>query len=797
MRDRRPTPPRSRFPPGFVILVAALLLALLAAKSLLRRQPAAPVTDPGQGSLAPNASTLPPEVLREFLAIEARESEAARTTWAADEAAQAWAVGIEAFWDQLNRRRGELQPLLAPPARSLAAPPAAGSFDLPLGITAWTSASNIPPTALALDDPRVAQWRAEGWGLDQSEWRHVRFQPDTGTGTKKPASRFDVRLHLSRPSPPARVQIDARLRIDWPTPSPAPDGPSAGDWTVEHWDILRRDGEVAFQEAARLEIPPFPKTTWIDPLIAASPASKERRPNQFLLAARNLRVVRGEDGAWSATALSPHHPGLIFTALLGDFTGDGHDDLLCVVRSGILILPGDAGLGFEQPALRAWTAPERLLYAQAITCGDIDHDGDLDLFLGQYRTPYESGQMPRPFFDALDGPPGFLLKNRGDGTFDDTTAAAGLAPKRHRRSYAASFVDLDSDGDLDLLVTSDFAGVDVHENDGRGRFADRSGTWIDDPRAFGMSHLFSDFDADGALDCFVAGMPQPTADRLHAIGAERPGHESWRHERARITFGNRLYFGASGGAGWLQREVGSEVARGGWAWSAADVDLNHDGFPEIHVINGHETRASVRDYEREFWLHDIYVGDSTPRPEVDAYFSSKFATTRAQGWSYGGYEKNRLYLNLGGTRFVEAAHVLGLALENDCRNVLADDFDGDGDQDLLVSTFDVWPAPLQTLRLLENTLAPEGHWIEIQPDPSVGSAAALGAMVRIRHGAQQQVRTLVTGAGYRSQAAPVARFGLGRASRVDEVEVRWPGGQVSRIQGPGADQRHFTAPPPP
>ncbi len=793
MRDRRPTTPHDRYSPRFPILVVLLILAFLGARAVLRRQ-ATPATG-APGPLAPTASTpastLSPEVLKDFLAIETRENEVKLTTWAAEEAGQAWATGIESFWDRLNRHRGELGPFLELPARSLAVPSSNTPVSLPLGINSWTSASNTPPSPLSPSDPRIAEWRAEGWGLDQSEWRHVRFQP--ATDSRNPASHFDVRLHFTRPLPPARVQIDARLRIDWPAAAPAPDIPPVGDWTVEHWEVLRRDGEAAFQESALLEIPPFPKTTWIDPLIAASPFPDSRAPNQFLLAARNLRVFRGADGAWAAVPLSPHHPGLIFTALLADFTGDGQDDLLCVVRGGIVILPGGPGLAFEQPALRAWTAPARLLYAQAITCGDIDHDGDLDVFLGQYRTPYESGQMPRPFFDALDGPPAFLLRNRGDGTFDDATSESGLSPKRHRRSYAASFVDLDSDGDLDLLVTSDFAGVDIHENNGLGRFTDRSSTWIDDPRAFGMSHLFSDFDADGALDCFVAGMPQPTADRLEALGAERPGRESWRAERARSTFGNRLYFGD--GHGLRQRDVSAQVARAGWAWSAADIDLNNDRFPEIHVVNGHETRPSVRDYEREFWLHDIYVGDSTPKPSVDAYFSSKFATTRAQGWSYGGYEKNRLYLNLGGTRFVDASHVLGLALENDCRNVLADDFDGDGDMDLLVSTFEVWPTPRQTLRLLENTLPRDGHWMEIQPRAPRGSPAIVGATVQIRDAAGRQARTLVTGVGYRSQAPLVARFGLGDATRVDEVEVRWPGGQITRVLDLEADRRHFIEAP--
>lgn len=786
MRDNRP-PPTSAHPlRGRLALLVLLLGVVLIANTYLRRRPTPPN---GPGPLTQNASTLTPEVLQEFLKIEQDEKAATATIWASEDAAQAWANGIDAFWNRLNQHRGELDPLLSPPARSLSCPTAQGPTPLPLGILSWQSATQTIESLVLRSDPRIAAWRAEGWGLEQSEWRHVRF--DAAASAPTAVSHYDVRLHFTRPSPPARIQIAARLRITWPAPQPAPGTATEGDWVVEHYEILRRDGEAAFQENTRLEVPPFPRTTWIDPLIAPSPATNLAK--QFLLAARNLRITRGPDGTWSVAPLSSHHPGLIFTALLADFNGDGHDDLLCVVRSGILLLPGASGLAFEQPAQPAWTAPERLHYAQAITCGDIDQDGDLDLFLGQYRTPYEGGQMPRPYFDALDGPPAYLLRNQGNGRFEDITPGSALAAKRHRRSYGASFADLDADGDLDLLVTSDFAGVDVYENDGTGRFTDRTTPWIDETRAFGMSHEFSDFDADGILDFFMAGMPQPTADRLQALGLERPGFEAWKDERSRVSAGNRLYFG--GPTGYRQRPSGTQISRAGWAWSAASLDLNHDRFPELCVVNGHESRSSVRDYEREFWLHDIYVGNSTPKPAADAYFSSKFATTRAEGWSYGGYDKNRLYLNLGAERFVEVGHVLGLALETDCRNVVADDFDGDGDEDLLVTTFEVWPAPRQTLRMLENTLPPAGHWIEIQPQSPSGKPSVIGATVHLRDASGRQVRTLVTGAGYRSQAGLVAHFGIGDVTRVDAVEVHWPDGGVTRTQDLAADQRHILRPP--
>src|SRR5262249_48798467 len=150
-------------------------------------------------------------------------------------------------------------------------------------------------------------------------------------------------------------------------------------------------------------------------------------------------------------------------------------------------------------------APQvRVVSPAVLTTGDIDGDGDLDLWLGQYKQPFVGGQMPTPYYDANDGNPSYLLLNDGTGRFETATAQAGLSSKSRRRTISASFVDLDDDGDLDLITVNDFSGVDLFYIDGRGHFTNESHR-LDHRTMYGMTHCFGDFDHDGAIDFLVTG----------------------------------------------------------------------------------------------------------------------------------------------------------------------------------------------------------------------------------------------------------------------------------------------------
>ncbi|RME89978.1 MAG: CRTAC1 family protein, partial [Verrucomicrobia bacterium] len=177
----------------------------------------------------------------------------------------------------------------------------------------------------------------------------------------------------------------------------------------------------------------------------------------------------------------------------------------------------------------------------------------------------------------------------------------------------------------------------------------------------------------------------------------------------------------------------------------------------------------------------------------EAWFNSKFARTRGQGMSYGGYEKNRLYLNLGGQGFLEAGWLLGVAVEEDSRNVVAADLDGDGRQDLIVTTFEAWPETRQTIRIFRNETPATGHWLAVDLHPAGSGESPVGAVVTLARPNGLDRRWIVTGDSHRSQHPPVAHFGLGGETNVVSVEVRFTSGRTVRIDRPAVDRVHRVA----
>jgi hypothetical protein len=772
---------RESSPGRLAAIILLIFLTFLAVRLALSRRDAARLQQS-----SPQATPAQQQLAVQLTQLEASENQLDGTVWVKELSAQRHGQLFESLWDLVNISTNKLAVPGSFPFGELIPPELKPPQTLAHGIelrepsgrgSAWNT--------LAWRD-FLDERRRDGWQLAQTEFRHNRFETDaSGQSTR---SHFYFSAHLTNSMRLERAIVEGDIIVNW-EPKRTPDQPpTVRSIDASHLTLKTRRGEPAFKPMPVEEINPPEKSFFIDPLILYDLDGDG--VSEIILAAKNLMFRRHAKGGFESAFLCREPPGLIFTGLIADFDGDGAADFLCAKFEGLQLFKGSAQGTFEQPGHLVWAASPRLKYAQALTCGDIDRDGDLDVWLGQYKVPYERGQMPSPYYDANDGHPAYLLVNDGKGTFSDATAATGLAEKRLRRCYSGSFSDLDNDGDLDLIVVSDFAGLDLYANDGRGRFSDVTRQWIVEPHSFGMAHALADFDADGRLDILMIGMNSPTADRLTHLGLDRPGDANYARMRASMAFGNRLYLARDGRPLFQQTQLNNSIARSGWAWGCSAFDFDNDGFTDVYVANGHESNTTVRDYEPEFWLHDIYVGNSKESVVTTAYFGSKLSRTRGRGMSYGGYEKNRFYLNQRAESFLEIGHLMGVAMEEDSRNVVSDDLDGDGRTDLLVTTFKAWPQMKQTLRIFKNVLSEGGNWIGFRLREQPGGGSPVGARITIRHAGGAMMRTIVTGDSYRSQHANTVHFGLGNITRVESAEVRWMDGSTTTLSEPALNQYH-------
>lgn len=705
--------------------------------------------------------------------------------------AQSCGRTLESLWDSVNRATNKLSVIAGFPVGEIV-------------LGKWQSAQTLPH-AIELREPTqpgptlpAGQWRpwienfaSDGWQLENIEFRHNRF--DTDAQGQPWQSHFYFAARLNHSQRPERAVVEGDLIVDWAVKRPGEEFPSVKRIDVSHLNVKTRPGEPPFQLILHQEITPPERSTYIDPLIVYD-LDGDGLP-EIILAGKNLVYRRHGEDRYEAEPLCRYPPESLTSAVIADFDGDGFADFLCANSRGLFFFKGSPQGTFDEPGRLAWAASPPLKNTMVLTCGDLDHDGDLDVFLGQYRVP-TLGQVLRPhYYDANDGLPSYLLQNDGHANFIDVTEVAGLGPKRWRRIYSASLADLDGDGHLDLMVGSDFAGLDFYHNDGSGHFTDVTRQWVAEPHGFAMAHALADFNADGRLDLLMIGMPSPTVDRLEHLGLRRFYSTEDGPRRPAMTFGNRLYLGQANG-GFEQTALNDSIARSGWSWGCSAFDFDNDRFPDVYIANGLESRQSVRDYESEFWLHDIFVEEAIDDVTATSYFMGKFGRTRGQGWSYGGYEKNRLYLNQSGKSFVEIGHLAGVALEQDSRNVVAEDLNGDGRVDLLVTTFEVWPQVKQTLRAYKNGLNDTGHWIGFHFREEGRGKSPIGVRVTIHYQDHNMTRQIVTGDSHRSQHANTVHFGLGAAERVELVEIRWVNGPALTLSQLAVD-RYYEIPAPP
>jgi tetratricopeptide (TPR) repeat protein len=471
-------------------------------------------------------------------------------------------------------------------------------------------------------------------------------------------------------------------------------------------------------------------------------------------------------------------------ALFADFDNDGRQDVVVVRASGPLLFLNEGNGRFRQKpgAFQFATSPQGTFTGAAVA--DYDRDGWLDIYfcLYIYYQGTDQYKYPVPYHDAENGPPNFMMRNLRDGTFRDVTAESGLNQNNTRYSFCCGWSDFNKDGWPDLYVVNDFGRKNLYRNNGDGTFTDIAPQAGVEDIGAGMSVCWLDYDTDGAEDLYVADMWTAAGERISAQDVFKK--DSAKQVRAlyrKHAMGNSLFRNSrslDSGDVFQDRTASAGVGMGRWAWSSDAFDFDHDGFPDIYVMNGMISGASREDLNSFFWRQVVANSpdQAKPSPDYEQGWSAINELIRSDG-TWSGCERNVFYANNRDGTFSDVSGAVGMDFLEDGRAFALADFDHDGRQEVFLKNRN---GP--QLRIMKNVIGNLPPSIAFCLRGTKSNRDAIGAKVTVETKAGRQTRMLQAGSGFLSQHSKEIFFGLGEAKGSVRASIRWPSGLVQDLQ---------------
>lgn len=428
----------------------------------------------------------------------------------------------------------------------------------------------------------------------------------------------------------------------------------------------------------------------------------------------------------------------------------------------------------------------------------LDYDGDYkqDLLVARFGTPV-------------------LLRNKGDGTFEDVSEKAGI--KRHMNTFHVIAFDYNRDGHIDLYFGNYFQNdIDMfdiktknvlhdswedarnggenflYHNNGDGTFTDKSKELnVDDP-GFVVAVGHGDYDNDGWQDLYLANDYGPDKvlrntgkGKFEDVTDEAIGHDG-KH-------GMNAEFGDFNNDGFLDIYVTNiteewsyecnmlwqnntdgtftdvalelNVCDTGWGWGAKFFDYDNDTDLDLYVANGMiNGEGSYAEILSEFVVSDEGMNPSDP---------SKWPEIGKRGMA--GNERNQLFTNLDGLTYVPEKDS-GLNVMKNSRAILLADFDNDGWVDTFITN------SKDAAMLFVNKSHNGNRWLQIDLIGKSPNTNAVGARLEIKLGSQTFIREVNIGNGLSGSSMLRQHFGLGKRDNVDKLTIRWPNGDVQEFK---------------
>ena len=435
------------------------------------------------------------------------------------------------------------------------------------------------------------------------------------------------------------------------------------------------------------------------------------------------------------------HTGWGQGVCVGDYDNDGWEDLY-VTYYGENVLYHNNGDGtFTDVSEKAGVAGSGKAWSTGCAFIDYDRDGRLDLMVATYvdfdlSTAPAPGDRPSCIWKGVPvecGPRGLpwssniLYHNRGDGMFEDVTKKAQIDKTNGHYSLSVSTLDFDNDGWTDIFVACDSTSSILYHNN-------HDGTFTDQAVLAGTA-----FNEDGMEQ---AGMGSTIGDfngdgKLDIFKTNFSDDTSALYANNGDGTFNDVTFAA--GLGLNTKYLG---------WGTMFFDFDNDGWPDLLLVNGH-----------------VY-------PEVDKqHLGSEYQEPRI------------LYHNRRNGTFedISATSGPGITTPRSSRGLAVGDLWNDGRISTVVSNMNASPS------LLVNQVHYGNHWTAVRTTGVKSNRDGIGAKIRVKAGGRILVDEVRSGSSYISNSDRRVHFGLGTASKMDWIEIRWPSGLTEVFENPAVD----------
>jgi hypothetical protein len=470
----------------------------------------------------------------------------------------------------------------------------------------------------------------------------------------------------------------------------------------------------------------------------------------YLLNGSTIAALKGQEPAPKAMLLHNNHDGTFtdvtakagvankrwgFGVAVGDYDNDGWPDIYVANCGKNRLYHNNHDGTFTDVAEKSGVTVGG--WSAGPSWGDYDRDGRLDLFVPGYAKFDPEHAQSCDFMGTklscgplgMEGEQDHLFHNNG-GTFTDVSVKAGVSDPEGYYGFASTFVDVDDDGWVDLLVANDSRPNFLYHNRHDGTFEENgylSGFALtEDGRPMASMGIgVGDYDRDGKLDFYISNF----SDDYSVLFKNQ---------------GNGILADVTFQAGLVEPTIPF------LKWGTGFLDFDNDGLLDIFVANGH-----------------VF-------PVVDK-----------QSWGTTWAQRPQLFRNVDGTRFQEVPPAPGSGLADllPARGAAFGDLFNDGHIDVVINNLDSTPT------LLRNVVKNGNHWVTLKLIGGPKSPRdAIGAKVFLTAGGVRQRADVFSGGSYGSSSDLRVHFGLGNATNVERVEIQWPSGTKQEVTLPRVDK---------